>query len=362
VICTLKIMIRTSPTDRLSNLGFYTLAGAPRSPRDLIAEVHDAERIGLGWAFISERFNIKEAATLSGAVGAVSSKLNIATAATNHNTRHPIVTASYASTMHRLTDGRFTMGLGRGVGLLVKALGLPPVTTAQMEDFVGIMRRLWRGETIVGHDGPAGKFPFLRLDNEFDEHIPVGLTAFGPHTLALGGRVFDQVVLHTYFTDETLMKCVKIVKDAAEQAGRDPGDVKVWSCFATIGDHLPEDVRLKKSVGRLGTYLQAYGDLLVSTNNWDPNVLKRFRADPVVAGIGGALDAKATTSQLEHIATLIPEEWLAPSATGPASKCAAAVQHQFDLGADGVILHGAAPAELEPVVNSWLESTWLESK
>jgi probable F420-dependent oxidoreductase len=340
----------------LGDLGFYTLAGAPRSPRDLIAEVQDAERIGLGWAFISERFNIKEAATLSGAVGAVSSAINIATAATNHNTRHPIVTASYASTMHRLTDGRFTLGLGRGVGLLVKALCLPPVTTAQMEDFVGIMKRLWHGETIVGHDGPAGKYPFLRLDNEFNEHIPVGLTAFGPETLALGGRVFDQVVLHTYFTDETLVRSVKVVKDAAEQAGRNPDDVKVWSCFATIGDHLPDDVRLKKSVGRLGTYLQAYGDLMVSTNGWDPAVLARFRADPVVAGMGGALDAKATTAQLEHVATLIPDEWLAPAATGSAAQCAAAVQRQFDLGADGVILHGVAPAELEPVVLAWMET------
>ena len=50
-------------------LGFYTLAGAPRSPRDLIQEVQDGERLGLDWVFISERFNIKEAATLSGAVG-----------------------------------------------------------------------------------------------------------------------------------------------------------------------------------------------------------------------------------------------------------------------------------------------------
>jgi alkanesulfonate monooxygenase SsuD/methylene tetrahydromethanopterin reductase-like flavin-dependent oxidoreductase (luciferase family) len=169
--------------------------------------------------------------------------------------------------------------------------------------------------------------------------------------------VFDQVVLHTYFTDETLQRCVKIVKDSAEQAGRNPDDVKVWSCFATIGDHLPEDIRLKKSVGRLGTYLQGYGDLMVTTNGWDPAVLKRFRDDPIVASVGGALDAKATTAQLEHIATLIPDEWLAPSASGSPDQCAAAVQHQFDLGADGVILHGAAPTELEPTVVAWRART-----
>ncbi len=50
----------TDPTTPLDHLGFYTLAGAPRSPRDLIDEVHDGERLGLGWVFISERFNIKE--------------------------------------------------------------------------------------------------------------------------------------------------------------------------------------------------------------------------------------------------------------------------------------------------------------
>src|SRR3546814_20186027 len=91
-----------------------------------------------------------------------------------------------------------------------------------MEDFAGLMRRLWKGETIFGHDGPAGSWPVLRLDPEFDEDIPLGLTAFGEHSLALGGRAFDDVILHTFFTDETLERCVAPVKQAAEDAGRDP--------------------------------------------------------------------------------------------------------------------------------------------
>jgi len=339
--------------DQREQLGFYTLAGAPRSPHDLLDEVADGERLGFGWVFISERLNIKEAATLSGAVGAVSRRLQVATAATNHNTRHPLVTAAYATTMHRLTEGRFTLGLGRGVDVLWRALGLPPITTAQMEDFAGLMRRLWRGETIVDHDGPAGRYPFLRLDPTFDEDIPLGLVAFGPNTLRLGGRAFDQIVLHTFFTDETTVRCVNTVKAAAEEAGRDPSAVKVWSCFATIGDHLPEPVRLKKTVGRMATYLQAYGDLLVRTNDWDPAVLARFRADPLVAGFAGALDDKATTEQLEHVATLIPEEWLAAAATGSPDQCVAAIRHQFDLGVDGVILHGAAPKELQPIIEAY---------
>jgi probable F420-dependent oxidoreductase len=333
----------------LTELGFYTLAGQPASARALVDEVRAAEALGLGTAFISERYNKKEACTLSGAAGAVSDRITIATAATNHNTRHPIVTAGYARTMQSLTGGRFVLGIGRGIGMLQDAFGIPRITTAQMEDFAEVMRRLFRGEVIIGHDGPAGSWPVLHLDPQLDEYLPMAIVAFGERTLRLGGRCFDHVVLHTFFTDETTARCVRTVKEAAEQAGRDPDAVQVWSCFATIGDHIPEDERLMKLVGRLGTYLQGYGDLLVRTNGWDPAVLERFLADPVVASVRG-LDVVGTTEQLEHVATLIPDEWLAPAATGSPPRCVAAVRNQLDLGCDGVILHGATPTELGPIV------------
>ncbi len=337
----------------MNEIGFYTLAGAPESPRELISEVEQAEAQGIGACFISERFNIKEAATLSGAVGAVSERIGIATAATNQNTRHPLVTASYATTMHFLTSGRFSLGLGRGIDVVFDAFGLPRIKTSQIEDFVGILRRLFKGETIIGHDGPAGKFPLLRLDPDFDEQIPLTFTAFGPNSLALGGRAFDAVVLHTFFTDETTSRCVNAVKKAAEKAGRNPDDVRVWACLATIGDHLPYPVRLKKTVGRMATYLQAYGDLMVRTNNWDSGVLQRFREADIVRGFQGAIDQRASTEELEQIAELIPEDWIAPAATGSVEQCLAAIQGQYDLGCDGVILHGASPADLQPIVEGW---------
>jgi probable F420-dependent oxidoreductase len=338
---------------RFPELGFDALAGAPESNRAIVDEVRAGEAMGLGTAFISERYNVKEAATLCGAAGAVSERIKVATASTNHNTRHMLITASFATTMHFLTDGRFTLGLGRGIKPLQQAYGLEPITTAQLEDVAGLLRRLFHGEMVFGHDGPAGTFPFLHLDASFDEDIPLGLTAFGPQSLALAGRAYDQVVLHTFFTDETVTRAVETVRTAADQAGRDPDAVEIWSCFATVGDHLPEDLRLKKTVGRLATYLQGYGDLMVDTNGWDPEVLVRFRADEVVAAVPGAIDQKASTEQLEHIATLIPEEWLAPSAQGSPEQCAAAIRHQLDLGCTNVILHGASPDELAPIVDAY---------
>ncbi|MCV7030725.1 TIGR03857 family LLM class F420-dependent oxidoreductase [Mycobacterium sherrisii] len=342
-------------TDRvLDELGYYLLAGAGgEGPAALMDEARRGEQLGFGTAFISERWNVKEASSLTGAACAVTDRMQIATAATNHNTRHPLITASWATTMHRLSGGRFTLGIGRGIAAIYGAFGIPAVTTAQMEDWARVMRRLWHGEMIVNHDGPMGKYPILFLDPAFHEDIRLALVAFGADTLALGGREFDDVILHTYFTPETLQRCVKTVKSAAERAGRDPDSVRVWSCMATVGDHLPEALRLKKTVARLATYLQGYGDLLVRTNDWDPAVLARFRADPVVTSIAGGIDHKATAEQIEHIATLIPDEWLAPSATGSAGQCADRIRTEFGYGADAVIMHGATPDELEPVLTAY---------
>jgi probable F420-dependent oxidoreductase len=334
-------------------LGFYTLAGAPKSPRDMFQELRDAEDMGLGTAFISERFNIKEAGALTGAAIGATSNINIVTAATNHTTRHPIVSASWASTLHIMSEGRFSLGLGRGIDAMFNAYGMPLATTDSMEQFALLMRRLWKGETVLNYADLTGTYPVLRLDPAFDLDIPLSITAFGPQTLEMAGRAYDNVILHTFFTDETTQRAVQMVKKSAEQAGRDPSTVRVWSCLATIGDHIDPALRLKKTVGRLATYLQAYGDLMVRTNKWDPEVLKRFRADEFVKTFPGALDAKGTTEDLERVAPLIPEEWLSPSATGTPEQCVAAIRNQFALGCDGVIMHGATPTELAPIVAAY---------
>jgi alkanesulfonate monooxygenase SsuD/methylene tetrahydromethanopterin reductase-like flavin-dependent oxidoreductase (luciferase family) len=165
------------------------------------------------------------------------------------------------------------------------------------------------------------------------------------------GAVADGVILHTFFSDEALARCVATIRQGAEDAGRDPERIRVWAVLATLCDR-PDDDMLRGLVGRMATYMQVYGDALVAINGWDMDVLRRFRSDDVVGSIPGAIDAIATTEQLEHIATLIPEEWL-PAAVGTADACATRVLDQFDAGADGVILHGASPDQLASVVDAY---------
>jgi len=349
---TLDTGTGTTP-NALPELGFYGLAGAAPQPAELIGEVIAGERLGLGSVFLSERFSTKDAGVLAGAAAAVSERIGIASAATNHNTRHPLVTATLATTMHRLSGGRYALGLGRGFDALFDVMGLPRVTSAQLADVIEIYRRLWRGEAVTGHDGPAGHFPYLSQGNDLDERIPVLLVAIGDNSLRLAGRVADAVVLHTFLTDEALARAVSTVRVAAEQAGRDPASVRIWSVLATVEDSVPEPDRLRKLAGRLATYLQGYGAVLIQANRWDQAALERFRSDPFVRDFGAAFDASASLEDLRRLAELLPAHWLEASATGSPKACAERIRDQFDAGADSVILHGATPAELEPVVTAW---------
>lgn len=339
---------------RFPELGCYGLAGHSATPRDLIDEARLAEELGIGSMFLSERFATKDAGVLAGAAIAATTTLGIGTAATNHNTRHPLITATMAATAHRMSGGRYAFGLGRGFGILFDLMGVPQVTSAQLEDAIGIYRTLWHGGAVVGHDGPAGTYPYLNQDSSFDEDIPVMMVAIGDKTLELAGRVADAVVLHTFFADETLARAVTTIRDSAERAGRDPASVRVWSVLATVEGSIPEEARLRKLVGRLATYMQGYGAVLVEANRWDHADLERFRNDPLVQGYPGAFDAIGTVEELTHLRDeVLPPHWLAASATGSAESCARRVLDQFDAGADSVILHGATPTELAPVLEAW---------
>jgi probable F420-dependent oxidoreductase len=255
-----------------------------------------------------------------------------------------------AATLHRATGGRYALGLGRGHDALWDLMGLPRITNAQLADAIEIYRRLWRGEKF-GHDGPAGKYPYLFPLSELDERIPVLMVAIGPKSLELAGQIADAVVLHTFMSDEAVAGSVDAVRSAAERAGRDPASVRIWACTAVIDDAIPEETRLLKTVGRLATYLQGYGEVLVRTNGWDPAALQRFKADPFVTGYAGAFDAVGTKADLEQLRDrLIPPEWLAASITGSARSCAEQVHDQLQsTGVDSVIMHGVTPAQLAGV-------------
>ena len=338
---------------KFPELGIFTLPGHTHNPAELLDEVRDAEALGLGSVWLSERFDVKDAPTCCGAAAAVTKDIFIGTAGTNHFTRHPQVTAAFGATMSRLSGGRFGLGLTRGIAIRSAMMGLRNSTNAELADFVGIMRRLWRGERVVNHKGPAGEFPYLYCADWLDEPIPLLFGAFGRRSLEFAGSVFDGVILHTFMSDAAVARAVALVRRGAEKAGRDPNAVKVWALVATACD-LSEEKELVYLTARMGTYLQApgYGELLVDINEWDPGILERFRESKVVREMPGGIDSVASLDQLREIRDLIPEEWL-PAAVGDAEQCAQRYLDQFAVGAHGIVIHASTPDEVAPVLDAY---------
>jgi len=338
---------------RYPELGIYALPGHNTDTSAMLDEVRAAEKLGFGSIWLSERFDIKDVPTCAGAAAAISSEIHIATGATNHFIRHPQVTATFGATMQRLSKGRFALGLARGVGIRSQMMGLRNASNAELTDFCGLMRRLWNGERVVGHTGACGDFPHLYVADWFKERIPLLACAFGRKSLGFMGSVFDGVILHTFMSDDAVARAVALTRKAAEDAGRDPDDVKVWAMPATACD-ASEEKQLRNLVARMGTYLQApgYGELLVDINEWDPATLERFRATEVVRSMPGGIDQVATIDQLKEIRDLIPEAWL-PAAVGNADECAQRWVDQFEAGANGVIVHACTPEEAAPVLEAY---------
>ena len=299
---------------------------------------------------ISERADYKEISALCGAVAAVTDSIYIGTSATNLNTRHPLVTASMGSTLNRLSNGRFALGLAKGVNLRWKAIGLPVVTYEREREFLTLLRRLWRGETVTGHSSVLGEFAQLGLAPYVDEDIPVLYVGFGPKSLHHAGQIYDGVHLHTFMGPQALQTASTQVRAGETAAGRTPGSVKLWSVLATACN-VSEEKYLKYIIARLVTYLQlpGYGDMLAEINGWDAEQVAELRNSDAVRSVGGLVDSVATTAQMAAIEKLVPEHWRA-AAIGSPRECAERWLQEFEAGADGIIIHASTPEEFEPVL------------
>lgn len=342
-------MTASAPVSRFPELGFYGLPGHTRTPRDILTQAQDAEALGIGNIMISERADYKEISALCGACAAVTEHLFIGTSGTNLNTRHPVITASMGSTLDALSNGRFALGLAKGVNLRWQAMGLDYPTFAREREFIDIMKRLWRGESVVNHAGALGEFKAMSLAPYIQADIPVLYVGFGPQSLRHAGEIYDGAHLHTFMSDNALNDAVNAFHEGERAAGKD-GTGKLWSVLATACD-VADETYLKFIVARLATYLQipAYGEMLVKVNDWDMETLTAFRNHPEVKAVGGAIDSVASLTQLEKIEKLIPESWR-PAAVGDAATCARRWVDQFEAGADGIIVHASTPEEFAPVL------------
>jgi 5,10-methylenetetrahydromethanopterin reductase len=163
------------------------------------------------------------------------SRLRLGTAVTNPVTRHPGVTAAAAATLAEISGGRFTLGIGAGDRPLL-AVGHKPARLADLEAAIGAIRRLWADEHVTMR---AGGFAFEDAHYRFapvSPQIPVWISATGPRTLELAGRVADGVILLAGLHPDGIRFALEHIDRGAAQAGRDARPEVTVFAYGAIDD------------------------------------------------------------------------------------------------------------------------------
>ncbi len=340
-----------------SRLGCYMLPGGVKDPTAAIERSRKAERLGLGTAWLSERFDTKDLPALAGALSQTTNRIEIAAGITPFGLRHPMVLGSMGQTLQALTKGRFTLGFGRSASWRWQMYGFPAPTLQSMADTADILRRLWAGET-VSYKGPAGEFPSIRMAERADvPPPPMLMAAVGPKTLELAGRHFDGVILHPFLITEAVQRSAKIARDAAAKAGRDPARLRVTATVVVAPGMTPDEAAHAIRARGAGYFqVSGLGDMLAKANQWPDEDLARYRAHPVLAALQGKpADKLLSRQQLIDISYSMPEHWIpSSSASGTPQECARRLHAYMDAGADDILLHGATPEYLDEMVASFV--------
>lgn len=334
-------------------LGAYVLPGRVADPAVVVNQAKAAERLDLHTVWLSERWGTKDLGVIAGAVSQATSRIRIASGITHLQSRHPALLASLAMTAQALSGGRFMLGVGRSVDAMWAAVGLPRSTNASIVDHADIFRRLCRGEK-VSYDGPAGRYPSLRLNDIPDQPVPpVVFAAIGPKGLGLAGRHFDGVLLHPFLTPAAVERSVRRVRDAEHAAGRPVGSVRVYATVV-VACELPAEEELAVVDARAVTYYQipGFGERLAAVNGWDPEPLSRLRSHPLLAGVRGSADSVLTREKLVEAASALPRPWTAEAAAvGSARSCHLMFERFREAGADELVLHGSTPDRFDALLN-----------
>jgi G6PDH family F420-dependent oxidoreductase len=181
----------------------FKLAAEAFGPRELVAQAVRAEAAGFDFVEISDHFHpwldvqghSPFAWSVLGAIAAQTENLKMATGVTCPSIRyHPAIVAQSAATMAKLSDGRFTLGLGAGENLNehVVGLGFPGVRIRHemLREALEIIQLLWTG----GYHSYDGHYLQLDAARVFDlpEQPPaIAVAAGGRGSARLAGELAD---------------------------------------------------------------------------------------------------------------------------------------------------------------------------
>jgi F420-dependent oxidoreductase-like protein len=164
--------------------------------------VHEAERLGFHSVWTAEAYG-SDAVTPLAWIGGQTTRIHLGSAIMQMPARTPAMTASTATSLDQLSDGRFLLGLGVSGPQVVEGwhgqpFGKPLVKT---REYVSIVRRIWARAEPLEHVGAHYQIPYRGADATglgkplrsilHGRQIPIYIAAIGPKSVEQAAEIAD---------------------------------------------------------------------------------------------------------------------------------------------------------------------------
>ena len=169
------------------------------------------------WTFDSHLL-WQEPFVIYSAILAATRRVTVGPMVTNPATRDWTVIASLFATLNEMYGNRTICGIGRGDSA-VRTLQGRPSNLATLRESIHVIRELANSRSVEVN-GATVQFPWSK-----GSALDIWVAAYGPLALKLTGEVGDGFILQLADPDIAAWT-IKVVRDAAEQAGRDPDAIE----------------------------------------------------------------------------------------------------------------------------------------
>jgi coenzyme F420-dependent glucose-6-phosphate dehydrogenase len=215
-------------------------------PDDLLRQAVEAERAGFDGIGCSDHLQpwweggeAGHAWIWLGAAAQATERVSLGTAVTPPGPRyHPVLIAQAWATLETMYPGRPYLGIGSGEALNEAPLGAewPPVGAQieRMEEALEMIHALFEGKRLSArgkHFSTDGAYLHTRPEGR---RPPIYVSAFGPRAARVAGRLGDGI--WTLADPESVPRILDAYRGAAEDAGRQPGEIVLQAAFSWAED------------------------------------------------------------------------------------------------------------------------------
>jgi F420-dependent oxidoreductase-like protein len=275
-----------------------------------------AEKLGFDSLWSAEAYG-SDAITPLAYVGALTQRIRLATGIAQLAARTPANLAMTAQTLDALAgEGRMVVGLGVSGPQIVEGwYGQPwgkPVD--RIRDYVAIMKKIWRREEPVTHDGPEIQLPYtgpgatglgkpLKSILHGNPDIPVMLGTNTPASLRLTGEIADGWVSMHVTPDTLAGKLASIAQGVAKRTdGKALKDLEIVSNLRIV---VGDDVRAGMDEARKFTALYVGG-----MGAKDVNFHKQAMVDRGYAAEADRIQELYLSGRKAEAEAAVPEDFL----------------------------------------------------